>query len=307
MTIAAIDIGTNTALLLIARASGDGGIDPVVEHHRYPRLGLGVDADRTLQPDSIRRVLGVLQEYREIIDSNRVDRVVVAGTSAVRDAANRDLLKEQILKKTGFDLEVLSGEDEAYWTFQGALSGFPAYGRTTVIDIGGGSTEVTVGNRAAVDSRRSLDVGSVRLTERFLRSNPPSGRELADLRSFLRKQFSLIEPAPSPDHPLIGVAGTATSLAILDQGLTEFRRESVQGYELRRGRIAELCATLSSLPPHEIRAVSTVMEGREDIITAGAVILLTFLQQFGFESLVVSERGIRYGLVLREADRQMTG
>ncbi|MDH4070881.1 MAG: Ppx/GppA family phosphatase [Ignavibacteria bacterium] len=307
MIIASIDIGTNTALLLIARVSGDGSIEPLQDHHRYPRLGLGVDASGTIHPDAIRRVLTALQDYRDLIHTNRVDRIVVAGTSAVRDATNRDMLKQEILERTGFHLEVLSGEDEAHWTFQGALSGFPALSRATVIDIGGGSMEITAGDRQAIDSRQSINVGSVRMTERFFHADPPSGQDLAELRSFLSHQFSGLLPAPSPVLPLVAVAGTATSLAVLDQGLKEFRADAIQRYEMQTGRIEELCARLGSLASRDIRSLSAVMEGREDIITAGAVILLTFLRQFGFSSVLVSERGLRYGLVLREAARMTAG
>ncbi|MEK9137819.1 MAG: Ppx/GppA family phosphatase, partial [Bacteroidota bacterium] len=167
MNVGVIDIGTNTVLLLVARLDTSGNITPLVYEQRVPRLGKGVDAEKNLQADSMQRVIGVLKEYRAMMAQHRLATAVVAGTSAVRDAHNKDEFAELVKREVGFDLEVLSGDEEAHWTYRGAISGVPDFQRATVVDIGGGSSEITVGDASSIHNKISLDIGSVRLTERF--------------------------------------------------------------------------------------------------------------------------------------------
>jgi exopolyphosphatase/guanosine-5'-triphosphate,3'-diphosphate pyrophosphatase len=305
VTIASIDIGTNTVLLLIARVGPDGSISPLVYEQRIPRLGKGVDAEKRLEPASMRRVIAVLKEYADRIQSVRPEAVVVCGTSAVRDAANRQQFTAMVLHETGFRLEVLSGDEEAHWTYRGAISGVPGISLAAVLDIGGGSTEISCGNRQALLSRKSMNIGSVRLTERLFRHDPPSQEEIATgtglIRTALEKD-SISIPAGST---LVGVAGTATSLAMMAQGMQEFSIAAVTNYLLQRSTVEHLFATLRRLPAAEIQALSPIMEGRADVITAGTLILLEMMNHYGFDVMTVSERGVRYGLVLREWERRI--
>ena len=303
MNVAVVDIGTNTVLLLVARILPTGEIYPIVYEQRVPRLGRGVDEKRRLDPDSISRVIGVLKEYQRLITPHAPDRIVVCGTSAVRDASNREEFAGLVTAATGFRLEILSGEDEAYWTYRGAISGIPAIKRATVIDIGGGSTEIITGDSLRIDERISLDIGSVRLTERIMRHDPPTTSELESAIELVEDALARTSGFRFSGSTLVGVAGTATALAALAQGLKTFDIASVSGYTLSREILESLFRTLRALPSLEIRALSDVMEGRSDVITAGALIAREFMEHFKFHNMLVSERGVRYGIALREAER----
>lgn len=304
MTIAAIDVGTNTVLLLLARVEHDGTIVPLLHEQRFPRLGQGIDASRRLAPDAMTRVVEVLQEYRTLLAPHRPDSVVVCGTSAVRDALNRDELITRVRQETGLTLDVLSGSDEAYWTYRGALSGIRDIGRITVVDIGGGSTEITTGDGATIEGTLSLQIGSVRLKEQFLHHDPPAPSELEAAISHVEDILAPAGNTRSARSTLVGVAGTATSLAVLAQGATDFDVRAVSGYRMPYHVVEHLFRTLGSMPSTMIRALSSAMEGRADVITAGALILREVMAHLGFDEVVVSERGVRYGLLLREAEKK---
>ncbi|MFN0156746.1 MAG: Ppx/GppA family phosphatase [Bacteroidota bacterium] len=303
MNIAVIDIGTNTVLLLVASIDSHGHIEPLVYEQRAPRLGKGVDEHKRLHPDSMLQVVGVLEEYQKIIHQHTIDATVVCGTSAVRDATNKEEFIALVKQRVGFDIEVLSGDDEALWTYRGAISGVPDIQSATVVDIGGGSTEITVGDAASIRQRVSLDIGSVRLTERFFKHDPPTHPELEKAIEIIENELAKAGRFGFEGTTLIGVAGTATALAILDQGLREFDLPSVVNYRLKVDNVYGLLRTLRSMSSEKILELSRVMEGRADIITAGVLILREVMVHFKFKELIVSERGVRYGLALREWER----
>jgi len=300
MHVAVIDIGTNTVLLLICTIDKSGTIAPKRHEQRVPRLGKGIDASGLLLEDSMERVVQACEEYGEIMREYPLRHIVVTGTSAVREAANRDVLIGKIRRSVGFDVEVLSGEDEALWTYRGAISGFGNVNEAVVIDVGGGSTEITYGMGKDISRRYSLSLGSVRITERFLQHNPPTDSEIDSASDYIKKVYGTAGIPSAGNSLCIGVAGTPTSLAVIDQYLPGFDLKAIAGYELTRSRIASLLERLRTLPTNEIRRVSTIMEGREDIIVAGTLILLRVMEALGAENLTVSERGIRYGLAIRE-------
>ncbi len=304
MKVAAIDIGTNTALLLVASVDGGGSITPTLDEERIPRLGKGVDGRRALQQDSMRRVLRVLEEYLQLSALHEPDTVILAATSAVRDANNRNEFRELVRAHTGFDLEILGGEEEARWTYLGARSGITGSDLMTVIDIGGGSTEIIVGDHEGIRTAISLDIGSVRLTERYFTHDPPSREELETARHSIREAFRAC-PGLSASA-LIGVAGTAVALALLDQDTADVRRDVVNGYRLRVQRMDSLLQQIQTMPSGNIRTLNTFLAGREDIIVAGALILREFMRMGGFHDVITSSRGLRYGLVLREWKQQVS-
>lgn len=306
-TIAAVDVGTNTVLLLLARVATDGSLTPILQEQRFPRLGKGIDASRHLASDSMRRVIDVLKEYQKLLAPHRPDRVVVCGTSAVRDAANRDDLIAQVRRETGFTLEVLTGNDEARWTYRGALSGIRDTRRTTVVDVGGGSTEIITGDGATIERTFSLQIGSVRLRERYLTHDPPTPPELEAAIAAVKTTLLLAAGARLSGSILVGVAGTATSLALLAQGAAKFDARALAGYRMPYAVVDHLFRTLSAMPSLMIRALSSAMEGRADVMAAGALILREVMAYYGFDEVVVSERGVRYGLVLREASILSSG
>jgi exopolyphosphatase/guanosine-5'-triphosphate,3'-diphosphate pyrophosphatase len=305
MIVAAIDIGTNTVLLLIAQIGDGGTVTPLLYEQRVPRLGRGVDAEKNLKRESMLRAIDVLVEYKQVMASFAPDSVVVGATSAVRDAQNRDEFAELVRRLAGFDLEVLSGNDEAYWTYRGAISGIPDVHRATVVDIGGGSTEIITGNAHEVSQRSSLNVGSVRMTERFFKHDPPLESEIQEATMWLTGELKAAGEFSFEGSTLVGVAGTATSLAILDQELHEFRIEAIINYRLTLKRVQALVNKLKKMTSSQILNLSNVMHGRNDVITAGAIILLEIMTQHGFDEVIVSERGVRYGLALREWEKTM--
>jgi exopolyphosphatase/guanosine-5'-triphosphate,3'-diphosphate pyrophosphatase len=306
-TVGVIDIGTNTVLLLVADVTPQGSVVPQVYEQRVPRLGRDVDASRQLHPDSLERVLRVLEEYRRIMTPFAPASVAVIATSAVRDATNREEFVRAVRSRTGFDLEILPGDQEAYWTYRGAISGLSALERATVVDIGGGSTEITLGSSAEVIHSTSLDIGSVRLTERLFRHDPPTEHELRTLEEAVRLAVRTIPPHLHAGSTCVAVAGTATTLALLVQGVREFSLDAVSGVQLRRDQIASLAVGLSRMSSVDILHRGAFLEGRADVITAGAWILRVVMEHFGFERVIVSERGVRYGIALREVEAAGSG
>jgi exopolyphosphatase/guanosine-5'-triphosphate,3'-diphosphate pyrophosphatase len=303
MNIAVIDIGTNTVLLLIAQFDTSGKITPLVYEQRAPRLGKGVDSEKRLEVDSMLRVIEVLEEYAGIMSQYQLASIVVCGTSALRDAHNKDQFAELIHQKVGMDLEILNGEEEALWTYKGAISGLSSISKATVVDIGGGSTEITTGDQYTVTNRVSLDIGSVRLTERWLKHDPPLRSELNQASEKVSNELATVKNLDVWESTLVGVAGTATSLAILDQRQHEFTINAVTKYHMTKEAVQSLFTKLKGMQVKEIKKLSAVLEGRADIITAGTLILSQVMTQYKFDEMIVSERGVRYGLAIREWEK----
>lgn len=305
---AVIDVGTNSVLLTVARQlrgddpSGDRYVAEV-ERATITRLGEGVDRTRQLAPAAIERTLACLRDYAELIRLHAAERVAIVGTSALRDAQGGEAFIEQASAIVGAPLEVISGEREAELTFRGALSGLTVEGPVVVFDIGGGSTEVIAGSvqRQPFVLRstgaRSFDVGSVRLTERHVRTDPPRAEEIAAIRADVRAIWSE-EDLPIAGFPtLVGVAGTVTTLAALALGLERYEPEKVHGAVLEAGAVDRLVERLAALPLAERRRLPVLDPRRADVIVAGAVLCSEVLRWLGGAELVVSDRGVRWGLL----------
>jgi len=307
MRIAAIDIGTNTVLLLVAEVDDREIITPIAYEQRIPRLGKDVDARRVIGKPAFERVAGVLREYKAICEPLKPDRIAAVGTSAVRDAANREEFVSFIKAQTGIGIEILNGEEEARLAYFGALSGIRTQSANFgVIDIGGGSTEIVTGTREDIRNKITVNIGSVQLTERFLRHDPPTAPELEKATKLVAKALGSLPQFDFRNTVVVGVAGTATTLAALDQGLKEFDREKITGYRLTKPATTNLFTKLQKMKTDEIRSLSAVTHGRADILTAGTLILYSFMERTGVVEITVSERGVRYGLVLREWRRGIT-
>jgi len=275
---------------------------------RITRLGQGVDAKRRLAQDSIDRTLSVLREYRQAMDRLDVGRVRVVATSAVRDASNADAFMAGAAAITGTTPELLSGEEEGRLSFAGATARLPRE-RTDpepvlVVDIGGGSTEFSIGfptagvPRPAV-STRSLDIGCVRVSERFLRHDPPRTDELEEARRFVETEVRSVRsalPALGPTARLIGLAGTVSSLASLEYAVREYDRSRIHHAVLQREAVDRWLHVLAAEPASERKARAGMAEGREDVIVGGVLILAVTMAQFGFDQCLVSEDDILDGL-----------
>jgi exopolyphosphatase/guanosine-5'-triphosphate,3'-diphosphate pyrophosphatase len=293
---AAIDLGTNTVLMVIGRKRADGSVEVLDDVHAIARLGQGVDANRRILPEAQERVCRVLSSYRELGVSCGADEIRAFGTSALRDAANKEDFVQRVRSDAGIDLVEVSGADEARHTFRGAAFGMDLPERYAVVDLGGGSTELALGSEAGLERAASADVGAVRVTERCFPQLPPTDQQQQHGVEMARVLFE--ELFPLPDVALVGVAGTVTTLGALDMRIDRFDAEDLNGHFLKRERVEELAGHLLSLRYEEIRAMPQVSDQRADIISAGALILRTFLHVFAQPGLTVSTRGIRYGLLL---------
>jgi exopolyphosphatase / guanosine-5'-triphosphate,3'-diphosphate pyrophosphatase len=298
--IASIDIGTNTILLLVADGRADDGLAVVTDEQVIARVGRGVDASRRIAPDAFDRCADALLAFAARARALGAECMVVTGTSAIRDAANRGEFLDAMLARTGLPIEVLGGEDEALLTYTGGVSGQsdPAQ-PSAVLDIGGGSTELTLGANRAILARKSLDIGCVRLTEKFLPDAPP--RE-ADLARALEHIDDAVRGFPHFDGtaiPLIGVAGTVTTLAALELDLDTYDRARVGGVVLRLETVEQRFTQLRGLTHDQMVRLLRVDPGRADIILIGVAILRAVMRARNCPSVRVSDRGLRYGVALR--------
>jgi exopolyphosphatase / guanosine-5'-triphosphate,3'-diphosphate pyrophosphatase len=289
MRVAAIDLGTNTTRLLVGDVV-DGRVDPLLRRSTITRLGEGVDVRRRLLPVPIARVRNCLSDYRRELESLGAERALLVATSAVRDAENGEAFLGEIEWSYGFTTRLLTGEDEADLTLRGVGELYPG---TVVVDVGGGSTELV-----SSSERVTTNLGSVRLTERFLRSDPPTGEELAGVRDAVRAV--LAEHAVPANHG-VGVAGTVTSLAALDLELVEHDSVRVHGHRLSEAAVRAQFERLAELPLTDRREVPGLDPERAPVIVAGAAILLETMRYLGLRGIAVSERDLLDGAALEAA------
>jgi exopolyphosphatase/guanosine-5'-triphosphate,3'-diphosphate pyrophosphatase len=300
MRVGVVDIGTNSTRLLVAEVDG-GALTELDRRTTVTRLGEGLEASGRLSDAAMARVSDALAGYREAIDELGAVRVVAVATSAMRDAANGPEFRDEIERRFGLDAHTISGDEEARLTFLGATSGRDAGAATLVIDIGGGSTEFVVGHPGGdPEFHVSTRMGSVRHTERHLHSDPPTAAELAALAADARSIVEADVPADvraSVDAG-IAVAGTATSLAAIDQQLDPYDPERVHGYRLGSQSCERLLARLAELTVAQRRDVPGLHPDRAPTIVAGAVILTESIRSLGLDQVEVSDRDILHGAVL---------
>jgi exopolyphosphatase / guanosine-5'-triphosphate,3'-diphosphate pyrophosphatase len=309
--LAAVDMGTNSTRLLVAESDGGGPAAPLstIERHMHiTRLGQGVNTSRRLHPDAIERTLAVLRKYRDVMDSTGVEGVRASATSAARDAANRDELLGPAAEILGSPVELLSGEEEGRLTFLGATTGLEAPAPHLVVDIGGGSTEFTVGagtpagdrGAPAVAGTLSVDVGCVRLTEAWLHSDPPAPEELSQALSVVQAYLDDVDrllPAAGQAQTLIGTAGTVTTVAAVEIGLAEYDPEVLHHFRLTHEAAEDVFRTLATEPAADRRHNPGLEPARVDVIVGGAAVLVAVMRHWGFEEMIVSEADILDGLV----------
>ncbi len=287
-----VDLGTNSTRLLVADVE-DGEVREVERRLTITRLGEGVDERRILLPTALARVRNTLADYRRILEESGAERTLAVGTSAVRDAENGEAFLGEIEWSYGFDTRLLDGEEEARLTFRGVAAGRELEPGTLVFDVGGGSTELVL-----ADWHRSLELGCVRLTERFLRTDPPKPEELAACREHVR---TLLPTEPRPAHA-IGVAGTVTTLAVLSLGLDEEDPALVHGHRLSSDWIDAETERLAALRVSELRKVRGMHPDRAPVIVAGAVVVAEILRRYGLAELEVSENDLLHGAALAAAE-----
>jgi exopolyphosphatase / guanosine-5'-triphosphate,3'-diphosphate pyrophosphatase len=305
MRVATIDIGTNSVLLLVAETGRDAALTALREEATITRLGEGVDRTRTLAPAAIARTTACLDAYAAIVRDMAVDRVAVVGTSAMRDAGGGEAVRDHVRGAFGVEARTIAGDEEAELTFRGALSGVDgARGadEVSVFDVGGGSTEIVRGRPASGEIlyARSFDVGSVRLTERHVKGDPPTEPERAAALADARSAFAELPPMPR-GMPVIGIAGTVTTLAAVSAGVAPYDATRIHGMKITAAELRSVVDRLAAMSIADRRRVPGVHEKRADVIVAGGWVTLAALEALGGDELVVSDRGVRWGLAERLA------
>ncbi len=294
--VAAVDLGTNSTRLLVADVA-EGRVDEVARELTITRLGEGVDERGLLLPVPIARVRNCLAGYRRRLEELGATKTLAIATSAIRDAENGEAFLGEVEWSYGFTTRLLAGEEEAGLMYRGVSAGRSLPGGTLIVDIGGGSTELVLGSNGRPLASTSLDVGCVRLTERFLHSDPPTRDELDAAAAYVR---SLLPPFHA--RAAIGVAGTITTLAALDLGLAEYDPERTHGHRLSRAAVDRELERLASMRLAERLEVPGLEPGRAPVIVAGVLVLREVMAAYGIEEIEASERDILHGAALAAAE-----
>lgn len=298
MRVAVVDMGSNSTRLLVADVGDDGSVEELARESTVTRLGQGVDATGALAEEAKERVYATVEDYRGAIDELGAELTVGVLTSAVRDAANGEEFAATIRRRFGIAARAIPGDEEARLSYLGATGGMAPGHPTLVIDIGGGSTELIVGDAGEMSFHVSTQVGVVRHTERHLHGDPPTSDELGALRRDTAEAFAAAVPEEVRSIPErgIAVAGTATQCAAIALGV--YDRERVQGHVLERAELEDLLARLAALALNRRREVPGLDPERAPTIVAGAAILLEALESFGLDRVEVSENDILRGVAL---------
>ncbi|MSR25241.1 MAG: Ppx/GppA family phosphatase [Nitrospiraceae bacterium] len=301
MLLAGIDIGTLTCRLLIGRVAGDGRLTEVHSDRRILRLGEGVDRDRLLRPAAVARVVETLRDWRSVINSYHVDAQVAVATSAVRNARNREEFLGRVKQEVGFDVEVISGEEEARRTLLGIRSGLPGGVSSMLgLDIGGGSTEFILDRPSHAPIVHSVEIGVVRLTERLFTSDPPTTDEIQAARELITKEAeqARVMLGEFGGVTLVGTAGSITTLAAMAQKLSTYEPLRIHNYRLSLETIRGLERELLGRTTAQRREMPGLEAGREDVVVAGTLILRGVMETLGFSEGLVSDVGLREGILL---------
>ncbi|MFC7494544.1 MULTISPECIES: exopolyphosphatase [unclassified Nocardioides] len=307
MRVAAIDCGTNTIKLLIGSLLPSNGLSVDVREMRMVRLGQDLDRTGRIADEALERAFAAIDEYAEMVRAHDVpaDRVRFVATSATRDAANSDVFVEGVRDRLGVEPEVVSGDVEAALSFDGAVRNLRTRPATPVlvVDIGGGSTELILG-ATTPEASRSMDIGSVRLTERHLHSDPPTEAEIAACVADIDAHLDACPVDPAGAATIVGVAGTVTQLASVALGLPAYDRRAVDQHVLPVAEVDAVVDRLLAMTVDERRAIPSMHPGRADVIGAGTLILDRVLRRSGLDTMVVSDCDILDGIAWSMVDRR---
>ncbi len=308
MKLAAFDIGTNTVLMLAVEVSPDRNVHRILDFARITRLGRGVDKNGALDPEAARRTIDAIADFADAARKAGAEKFVAVATSALRDARDGESFIAEVKSLTGVTLEVISGRTEAELSRLAVLRGLPIdpAARLLIVDIGGGSTELIRCERGRELATVSLQMGSVRLTERIVHSDPPSPGDIERLRDEIDRALAGTEWDFTPEI-LVGIAGTVTTVCAVALGLEAYDPARVHGHALSREEVSRTLGRFGELPLAERRKLKGIEEGRADVIFAGTMILDRVIERFKVPSVVVSDQGVRWGLVWREVDRLSHG
>jgi exopolyphosphatase / guanosine-5'-triphosphate,3'-diphosphate pyrophosphatase len=303
-----IDIGTNTILCLIAELRDGGRFRVLNDLAEITRLGGAVDRTGLISLEGEQRSSAVLRRYLDTCTTLGVEEVIAVGTSALRDARNSFEVRQRWRAELGLDVRVIAGDEEAGYSFLAVQKGLSLSGQELlVIDIGGGSTEFIRGNESGVTQALSTNLGSVRLTERFLRSDPVSDEEIADMSGAIDRELDGLREhwldlrAPSI---WVGIAGTFTTLAAVEKQLTRYSHSMVHGSNLTHPEVQRQVRLFQSKTLAERKTIPGLEPKRADVILAGAFLIDRMMMLFGARQLIVSDQGVRYGLLYERLGRR---
>jgi len=306
MRIAAIDLGSNSVILLIATRDADGHIVPLYQESQITRIGYRVNETGRIQESSAVATLGVLKHYLEVTQKHGADHLIITATSAMRDAANSTTFLDRVEKAIGVRPHIISGETEASYVMKAVRHDFAELSGTVLIfDIGGGSTELIRYRGDSIESLRSINIGAVRLTEKFLHNDPMTDTE----RSIARQAIwdTLPELHFSDRFSAVGVGGTITTLQAVNKKVPKYNSTVIHKSTLQRTEICDVLRLFRALPLAERKKLPGLPPKRADIIPMGTLIVLTILEKYGISQLYVSDRGLRWGMVYEMFDKQSDG
>ncbi len=300
MTIASIDLGTNTVLLLIAKAEKSvSKIVTLVNEYRMPRIGKGLKPGGSITEEKIIELFEVLADYNTVIKEHNCEQVLLSATNALRIASNGKKILDEIASRYGWDCRIISGEEEARYSYLGAVSGIDEKVTTLIIDIGGGSTELVLGKGEDILFRKSYHAGVVSHTEKHFKHDPPFPSEINTLEDDIASVFSEIKDHIHAPDNTIAIAGTPTTLACIKNGLNNFNEEKIEGSTLSISEMHNLIQELKNLSSSEIsERYKSVTKGREDLILTGSYILFLIMNILDIDKVIVSTKGIRYGAIV---------
>lgn len=300
MIIASIDIGTNTVLLLIAEVDTvTGSIIPLLNDYRLPRIGKGLKQGMPVSSDKVETLINILADFKIKAEKYKCDKIIATATNALRIASNSEIIISIVKEKTGIDIEVIHGDEEAFFSYLGASGGLINSKRTIVIDIGGGSTEIVIGFEDNIKYKRSFHIGAVAAAEAFLKHAPPLNSEMENFNNNLELIFDDLKKENFDFDQAIAIAGTPTTLAAIKMNLSKFDEELIEGSTINFSELSVLTDKLKLLTPEQILSdFKEVVKGREDVLLSGSCILLYLCGILRIDEVIVSTRGIRYGAIV---------
>ena len=299
--IAFVDIGTNTILCLIAELKNDGSFEVLDDLAEITRLGQGIYQTGRISPEGEERSLEILRRYLDRCKRLNVEEIMAVGTSALRDARNSAEVRARFKEQLGFDVRVISGDEEAAYAFLAVQRGLPLNQRELlVVDVGGGSTELIRGDGAGVSQAVSLNIGSVRLTEQFLHSDPVRKEECEKMRVAIERELAALPQRWLKDRSiltLVGIAGTFTTLSAVEKKLVHYAHGEVHGSRLDLSEVRRQVALFQDRTIAERKMIPGLEPQRADVILAGAILIERIMTLFHSRQVIVSDQGVRYGLL----------
>ena len=299
--LAAIDIGTNTTRLLIGRVKRNG-IEKIYSERIVTRLGEGISKNGLLKKETITKSIAVLKKFSSVISQHRVSNVSAIATSAMREAKNRDEFLKKAKKEAGLKIEVISGKEEAKKTALGMMAGIKLPKTALMVDIGGGSTELIFIRRRNPELVRSLNLGVVYLADKYMKNDPPLEKDLTQMGNFISRKIlsaaGSFKKLFSEDTVFIGTAGTVTALAAMAQHLLKFEHSKIHNFRLTIKKARDIYSKISTITAKERIKYHSFEPERLDIIVPGTLILLKLMEVFGFQKIIVSDYGLREGILI---------